>query len=436
MLVLHGIFAAAAGLPCLALTSSISPPSSSSSSSSVCAQLEDVVSADTTLECGAATARWSEYAAPQPGAIIRIGKEEDVSKVIRLANALDIPFLVQSGANGWADTFDLGPEGVVIDLSALKAISFNDERTEVSFQAGVLIGDLVAAAWRNDARVATGTCNCVSVLGAGLGVGVGRGTGPYGLGSDQLLRVNLVDAAGSEVLVTPESDPDLWWALGGAGPNFGVVTSAVYRSYPVADKGSNTAWTGLLVYDPAAQLEAVVAAIDALVLEPEMQLDFYFTEGHLAVLPFYLGSEADGRGKFASLLDLGPMSDGTGVMPYDVWNAAGDVFCQRGGRKPAYSANVRKLDPAAWRRAWDAYEAFYAANPEANQTTVLTECYSTAKSVEIGGEGQSAYPWRDVRCYAIAIPWYTSPELDDKANEFGRELRSIWAESSGSGFST
>ncbi|KAF3766660.1 FAD-binding domain-containing protein [Cryphonectria parasitica EP155] len=378
--------------------------------------------------CGVQDVRWSDYAAPQPGAIITVGTEADVATVVTIANELNVPFLLQSGGNGWADTFDLNTSGVVIDVSNLKSIAFNEARTEVTFQTGVLIEDIVAAAWDNNARVATGTCNCVSVLGAGLGGGLGRGTGLYGLGLDQLISVNYVDASGKASTVTNTSNPDLWWALKGAGPNFGIVTSAVYQSYPVA-QADNTAWTGLLYFNDSA-IESIISAINNLTLEAEMQLDFYFTEGVVAVLPFYIGDEATGREKFASILAIGPEVDDTEVVPYNTWNAAGDAFCADGGRKPSYETNLKTLDPTAWREVWNEYIDFYDTYAEANLTTLLTECYSTGKMLEIG-DSQSAYPWRDIKCYAITIPWYTSASLDTAANDFGQKVRSILSASSG-----
>ncbi|KUI59748.1 hypothetical protein VP1G_06965 [Cytospora mali] len=419
---LHGFFLIA-GLLGLSLASD--------NLTALCSQLnqhQHRFSSNSTIQCGEKDVRWSDYAAPQPGAIVTIGSEDDVAEAISVANKLDIPFLIQSGGNGWADTFTLGSNGVVLDVSQLKNISFNEDRTEVTFQTGVTIKEIVTAAWDNNARVATGTCNCVSVLGAGLGGGIGRGTGLYGLGLDQLISVNYVNGNGKKSTVTPESDPDLWWALGGAGANFGVVTSVVYKSYPVP-QANNTAWTGALFYNET-QIEDVVSAINNLTLEAEMQLDFYFTAGQVLALPFYIGSEEIARQKFASLLDIGPLADDTEVIPYDTWNAAGDTFCADGGRKPAYATNLKTMDPTAWRSVWNEYISFYNEYPEANATTILTECYSTAKSLEISSS-QSAYPWRDIKCYNNIIPWYTHASLDAAANEFGQKTRSYLAASAG-----
>ena len=72
---------------------------------------------------------------------------------------------------------------------------------------------------------ATGTCSCVSLLGPALGGGHGLQQGRHGLTADHLVNLNVVLANGTTVSVNETSHPDLWWAIRGAGHNFGIVTS-------------------------------------------------------------------------------------------------------------------------------------------------------------------------------------------------------------------
>ncbi|KAI0805730.1 FAD binding domain-containing protein [Xylaria sp. FL0064] len=394
------------------------------------------LSSKTIIQCPGENQRWSDYAAPSPGAVIIVGDERDVATIIAAASKTNTSFLIQSGANGWADTFTLDSRGIIIDISNLKGISFNANKTQVTFQAGVTNEDIINAAWENNARVSASTCNCVSVLGATLGGGLSRTQGVYGLNIDQLISLNVVDPNGRKTTVTPKSNPELWWALTGAGANFGVVTSATYKSYPVA-QADNTAWTGLLLFDQS-KIEEVITAINELTLEPAMQMDIYFTaspaDGQPAVLvlPFYLGSEEVGRQKFASILNIGPISDSTEVIPYNTWNAAGDPFCTPGGRKPSYTVGLKTMNPTAWRNVWNEYNKFFNSYSEANLTTILTECYSTAKTAKsVTNGGSSSYPFRNIKCYAIAIPWYTSPSIDSAAIQFGQNVRSYLLGSAG-----
>ena len=51
--------------------------------------------------------------------------------------------------------------------------------------------------------------------------------------SDQFLALDVVLANGSLVRVDTEQHQDLFWAMQGAGHNFGIVTSADYKIYDV-----------------------------------------------------------------------------------------------------------------------------------------------------------------------------------------------------------
>ncbi|PIL33689.1 hypothetical protein GSI_04313 [Ganoderma sinense ZZ0214-1] len=55
----------------------------------------------------------------------------------------------------------------------------------------------------------------------------------YGLSIDNLVEVEMVLADGRIVIVNAENDPDLWWAVRGAGPAFGIATRYKVRAYPI-----------------------------------------------------------------------------------------------------------------------------------------------------------------------------------------------------------
>ena len=158
---------------------------------------------------------------------------------------------------------------------------------------------LTDAAYANDTRVSTGTSNCLSVLGPLQGGGLSRTMGLYGLGVDQLISVT----ASGDIVRVDDRNPELWWALRGAAPNFGIVTSATIRTYPVP-AADNIAWTGFLTFD-SDKIEDVVGAINNLDLEPQMEIDFYYaTTGSpdyipsVIIVPFYVGSASAGRAAF------------------------------------------------------------------------------------------------------------------------------------------
>jgi len=70
-----------------------------------------------------------------------------------------------------------------------------------------------------------------------MGGGIGRYQGSYGLVIDALISVRMVTAKGEVIDVSEDSNPDLFWAVRGAGSNFGIVTSATYQAHPLTDDG-------------------------------------------------------------------------------------------------------------------------------------------------------------------------------------------------------
>ena len=70
-----------------------------------------------------------------------------------------------------------------------------------------------------------------------MGGGIGSLMGHRGLMIDALKSVRIVTASGELVEASTSQYPDLFWAIRGAGSNFGIVTSAVYEVYDVSNNG-------------------------------------------------------------------------------------------------------------------------------------------------------------------------------------------------------
>ena len=357
---------------------------------------------------------------------------------VQFANELNLPFLVQNGGNGWSTTLDrLDKNGIIINLAGIKAITFNSNKTQVTLQGGALISDTVAAGAANNALVATGICNCVGTLGAVLGGGVGNLMGLHGLGVDNILSMNVVTPAGKAVAVTPQTNPQLWFALRGAGPNFGIVTSATMKSYPIAAPTDLNAWLGALIFT-SNRLESLVQAIDQLDLQPQMAIQLLFANsGNASATPtiifsvFYYGTEVDGRAAYAPIYAVGPVADKTAITPYAKWNAAGDIACIKGGRKPTFAAGLARMDPATWRAVYEQLRELIQQQGAEN-SSLLMNAYPLAKTQSFANDNAAAYPFRQKLKYSASFtPTYADPAFDAKAEEFGFRVRDLWRATSG-----
>jgi hypothetical protein len=83
------------------------------------------------------------------------------------------------------------------------------------------------------AVLVSGTCECVGFMGPVLGGGHGFLQGYYGMAADNLLEARVVLANGTVVIASRNQNPDLFWALRGAGHNFGIVTEVTTKIYDV-----------------------------------------------------------------------------------------------------------------------------------------------------------------------------------------------------------
>ena len=79
-----------------------------------------------------------------------------------------------------------------------------------------------------------GDCTSVGAVGGfTLGGGFGAWSKKYGTGAANLLQATVVMADGRVLTANAYQNKDLFWALRGGGPGFGVVTQMTYRTYPL-----------------------------------------------------------------------------------------------------------------------------------------------------------------------------------------------------------
>lgn len=348
----------------------------------------------------------------------------------------NITFVAQNGGNGWATgQFDLGSTGVLINLAGLNQVNVSADKKTATIGGGALISDVTAAADAAGVLVQTGNCNCVGALGATLGGGYGNLLGEHGFGVDNTLELRVVTASGEILTASNTSNPDLYWALRGAGPNFGIVTSARVNAFATDDR---TALIVNFTFDPA-KIADVAQAIQDLPLLPQQVVYLVLSNSAdgtntptVVVTGFLRGGTVEGgRAAYAPLYDLGPLTNSSVVTPYQQWNAANDGFCTRGGRKPAYSTTINNMKADTWPQIWDLYKAFQS-QAGAQNSAVLIERYNLTKAqaAPAGSAALQEALRHEAFAQAIVIPWYEDAALDAQAEAFGAQVRDIWSFSS------
>lgn len=159
----------------------------------------------------------------RPRFIARCANTQDVSLTIRRAREAGLPITVRSGGHSHGGA-SVGAGAAVIDLRGLDSITIDRAAMTADVGGGVAAGALLNRLVPEGLVTVTGFDARVGVSGLLLGGGYGLLSRRFGLACDQLVEAEVVLADGRVVIASADREPELWWALKGAGANFGVVT--------------------------------------------------------------------------------------------------------------------------------------------------------------------------------------------------------------------
>ena len=123
-------------------------------------------------------------------------------------------------------------DGVMIDLSLMKAISVDPSTRTAHGAGGVIWSEFDLATQRDGLATTGGTVDHVGIGGLSLPGGFGHLMRRYGLTVDNLRGVDLITAEVERRRVDAEHEPDLFWGVRGGG-NFGIAAAFEYDLHPV-----------------------------------------------------------------------------------------------------------------------------------------------------------------------------------------------------------
>jgi FAD/FMN-containing dehydrogenase len=175
---------------------------------------------------------WAQFEDIAPEAVVLCTTPADVAETITFARRVGAEVAARSGGHCFAGRSST--RGMLIDLSAMRSVSVAAGVATV--EAGALLGDVYEGLDGHRLTIAAGACPSVGIAGLTLGGGLGILGRRYGLTSDQLVGAQVVLADGRVVDCDEHREPDLFWALRGAGGGqFGIVTSFRFRTVAAED---------------------------------------------------------------------------------------------------------------------------------------------------------------------------------------------------------
>jgi len=170
-----------------------------------------------------------------PGLVLRPETPDQVAEALAYARRQDVPLAIRSGGHGISGR-STNDGGLVLDVGKLDSIEVVDlQGGKARVGPGARWGDVAQALQPHGLGMSSGDHGDVGVGGLATAGGIGFLGRKHGLTIDHVAAAELVLADGRQVRADAETNPDLLWAIRGAGGNFGIVTAFELDTYPVGD---------------------------------------------------------------------------------------------------------------------------------------------------------------------------------------------------------
>jgi FAD/FMN-containing dehydrogenase len=297
---------------------------------------------------------WNGMVDRRPALIARCANEGDVVEALRFARESGLPLAVRGGGHNVAGNA-VCDDGLVIDLSGMKAIQVDTAARTARAQPGVVLGEFDRATQEFGLATPTGNVSKTGLAGLTLGGGLGWIARKHGPTCDNLLSAQVVTADGQRLTASADENTDLLWGLRGGGGNFGVVTSFEYQLHPIGPE----VIAGGVVHSFADAPEVfrffanyVATAPDELSVTastfrapPDFPVATELVGELVTMLAIcYAGDVAEGHRVLKPLRSFGrPLADLVATMPYSELQSASDASYPNGQRNYWKSHYVDQL---------------------------------------------------------------------------------------------
>lgn len=362
---------------------------------------------------------WNARIDREPAAVLQCAGTADVIAGMNATIDHDLRVSVKGGGHHVSGSA-VCDGGLVLDLGPMDWVHVDPRARTVQVGSGATWGYVDHETGAFGLAVPGGQDPNIGVAGLTLGGGVGWLSRKYGLTCDNLLSADVVTADGKLVHASPDTHPDLFWALRGGGGNFGVVTAFEFQAHPVSE-----VFAGSLVYpmeDAAAVADqyaefAADAPREARLLFGSMRLPAtsYFPEAVRdtrvsIVIACYAGPPEDGKRVLEPLRSFGdPVSDSLRVRPYTAFQRAGE---SRGRLRTHLRSNYLSTltEPAVESIVEHAEQA-----PSGGATVFVSP---RGRAETAPASDATAYPHRDAAHHLLVEARWESADADDEHVEW------------------
>ena len=166
----------------------------------------------------------------RPMAVLEVHDADDVRAAVRWAVDHGVDVSAQPTGHGAATGAAHGV--LLLRTRALDEVTVDVQRRSAWVGAGVKAGELLAALDGTGLTFLAGSNPDPTVVGMTITGGISWFGRAWGLGSDSVLAVELVDGLGRLRRLSATEEPELFWAIRGGGGSFGIITRIEVALHP------------------------------------------------------------------------------------------------------------------------------------------------------------------------------------------------------------
>lgn len=197
----------------------------------------------------------------RPAVVVGAARAGDIVAAVRFARSYRLPVGVLATGHGPTAAAD---GGLLINTGRANAVEVDHGRRTARVQAGATWSQVIKAAAPFGLVPLAGAAPGVGAVSYTLGGGLGLLGRRYGFAADRVRAIEVITADGELRRVTADEHPDLFWAMRGAGTNFGVVTSLEVDLVAVPDF-----YGGGLFFPGEARSDVLAAFADCAAAAPD-----------------------------------------------------------------------------------------------------------------------------------------------------------------------
>ncbi|TEB26805.1 glucooligosaccharide oxidase [Coprinellus micaceus] len=171
----------------------------------------------------------------RPAAIGYVNSAKQVSEVVKIGHESDLGYNVvaRSGGHSYIAGGLGGKNGsIVIDLYSLAILDYEVAPAIAHMGTGFKLGTIAGSLDDWGRALPHGTCAYVGWGGHISYGGYGFTTRNWGLTLDTMISAQIVLANGTIATASQDQNPDLFFAIRGAAPSFGIVTQTTVQTLP------------------------------------------------------------------------------------------------------------------------------------------------------------------------------------------------------------